>query len=67
MKRREPAPGLSVARRTIASAPSVTVCGPLWPLRSVAVQPGSAALTLMSPSALAYWVVSIVRATLDAV
>lgn len=37
MKRPEPAPGPSVARRTTASVPSVTLWGPLWPLRSVAV------------------------------
>jgi uncharacterized protein YndB with AHSA1/START domain len=37
MKRPEPWPGPSVARVTIASVPSVTVCGPLCPLRSVAV------------------------------
>lgn len=36
-KRPEGAPGFSVARPTMASVPSVTVCGPLWPLRSVAV------------------------------
>lgn len=36
-KRPDPAPDLSVARPTIASVPSVTVWGPLWPLRSVAV------------------------------
>lgn len=35
--RPDPAPGGSVASPTIASVPSVTVCGPLWPLRSVAV------------------------------
>ena len=37
IKRPEPAPGFSVARLTMASVPSVTVWGPLWPLRSVAV------------------------------
>ena len=36
-KRPVPAEGSSVARATIASVPSVTVWGPLWPLRSVAV------------------------------
>ncbi len=36
-KRPEPWPGPSVASRTMASVPSVTVCGPEWPLRSVAV------------------------------
>ena len=35
--RPDPAPGPSVASATIASVPSVTVCGPLWPFRSVAV------------------------------
>lgn len=36
-KRPDSAPGSSVARRTIASVPSVTDWGPLWALRSVAV------------------------------
>jgi hypothetical protein len=36
-KRPDAEPGFAVARPTMASVPSVTVCGPLWPLRSVAV------------------------------
>ena len=41
------------------------VWGPLWPLKSVAVQPGSAASTSMSGQAFAYCVVSIVSAAFD--
>jgi len=37
MKRPVPASGPSVASVTMASVPSVTVWGPLWLLKSVAV------------------------------
>src|SRR4029077_4053112 len=67
MYRPVPAVGGSVARVTIASVPSVTVWVPRCPLKSVAVEPGSAALNRTSGSAFAYCMVSMVTAALEAV
>jgi hypothetical protein len=55
-----------VARRTMASVPSVTVWVPRLLLKSVPVKPGSAAFTRMPSSARAYWTASIVSAALVA-
>jgi hypothetical protein len=59
-------PGGRVARWTITSVPSVTVCVPRWLLKSVPVKPGSAAFTRMPCSARAYCIVSMVSAALVA-
>src|SRR5262245_1482388 len=58
--------GGRVARRTMASVPSVTVCVPRWLLKSVPVKPGSAAFTKMPGRARAYCTVSMVSAALVA-
>ena len=49
---------------TMASVPSVTVCVPEFPFRSVAVYPGSTTLMRSAGRALAYWVVSMISALL---
>src|ERR1700761_1942543 len=56
-----------VARYTLGSAPSAADRNPRWPLKSVAVRPGWAALTLIgvSPSSLAYMTVIMLSAAFD--
>jgi ribosomal protein S18 acetylase RimI-like enzyme len=56
-----------VARYTLGSAPSAAVRNPLWLLKSVAVHPGLAELTLIgvSRSSLAYMTVIMLSAALD--
>src|ERR1700730_11874539 len=56
-----------VARYTLGSAPSLAERNPRWLLKSVAVNPGLAALTLIgvSPSSLAYMTVIMLSAALD--
>lgn len=56
--------GATRASSTMIRAPSSTVWVPRWPLKSVAVQPGSTALTRKPGSALAYWTISMVSAAL---
>src|SRR5258708_36405579 len=56
-----------VARYTFGSAPSLAERNPRWLLKSVAVNPGLAALTLIgvSRSSLAYMTVIMLSAALD--
>src|SRR3984893_7595250 len=56
-----------VARDTLGSAPSLAQRNPRWLLKSVAVNPGLAALTLagVSRSSLAYMTVIMSSAALD--